>query len=253
MTGLRTLIADTLRECLRLRLLQVLVLLAMLIPLAIALAGGPLLDLQGRVLRDLCLALISLSGLGLALLLPVHLLRVEEERGTLLFTLTFPVSRTLWLTGKALGSLLFLATAGIVLHAGAALALFPTRSATLAVLSLSVLLFLFKCLVLVPLAQFFAQFCSRTSSFSLLSLILLTAHFKGALTGALGTSTVAGQTASLLVGWVLPDFSFFILPPDENTGLFLRTELPLLFLYAASLGLLWFLAADWVFRRRDPA
>jgi ABC-type transport system involved in multi-copper enzyme maturation permease subunit len=105
MTPILSLAHHTLLDALRERLLRTLALFLAVLVLAARLAGPLALGEGERVTRDLGLALLSLFGFLLVLLLGTRMVQKEVEGRTILLLLARPLRRGEFLVGKYLGLL----------------------------------------------------------------------------------------------------------------------------------------------------
>src|SRR5437016_4221541 len=103
MTPLLALAGNTVRELTRNKLLYLIGLFSAALILASLAFTQLSVGQWDRIINDISLAAIQLSGACVAILIGVNLIAGEVDRRTLYVTLSKPVSRTQFIVGKYLG------------------------------------------------------------------------------------------------------------------------------------------------------
>ncbi|MGH9163775.1 MAG: ABC transporter permease subunit, partial [Vicinamibacteraceae bacterium] len=128
MSGICALGIATLREYLRERGVQALVVLIWLVIFAAAALGELSAGQRARVVTDIGLAVTRLGGLCAALFFGAGVVARDVEQRTAAATLTAPIGRSAWLLGRFSGVLLAIAV--LVMLAGAVLSIVAAVVAT---------------------------------------------------------------------------------------------------------------------------
>ncbi|MBS2026064.1 MAG: ABC transporter permease [Deltaproteobacteria bacterium] len=216
-----TLMGNTVRELVRSKVLYNLVVFAVLFIASSMFVAQLTIGEWDRVILDMGLAAIHLSGVLIAILIGVGLVAGEIERKTILPTLARPLSRGTFLFGRFVGLGLILAAnvlvmigvLGVVLHlAGYGLPLVAVQAAQLIFIEL---------LVLAAAAIFFATFTTPilASAFSL-SLFLI-GHLLSDLKafGARGSTSAVTRGLMNALYFVLPDLELLNVKSQVTSGI----------------------------------
>ncbi len=206
------------REMLGARLWYVVAAFAIILFVVSRLAGPLSAGEEVKVVKDLGLAGIELSGALFAILIGANLIERESDRRTLQTLLAKPLARWEFLAGQFIGLTTVLALH--VLSAGAALFLVllsmpgPTETVPAADprMAVALLLIAAELALLGAVAVFFSVFSSNVVLAALFSLGVFVA---GQLSADLRAFQSAADTAPWIatvvstVGWLLPSFSSF--------------------------------------------
>jgi ABC-type transport system involved in multi-copper enzyme maturation permease subunit len=206
-----TIALATFREAVRNKVLYVLVLFAVALMGFSLVLGSLSLHEEVRVIRDMGLSGISLSGVAIALFLGVNLLSKELDRKTVYAILPKPIHRFEFLLGKYLGLAATIVTLVAVMVALLAGFLLIQGGSHGAVMLRAEILIVEELLLVVAVAILFSSFSSPYLSamftFALWVIGRNTAELEGLATGKL-----AGTPLGLLLGVVaelVPDFRMF--------------------------------------------
>lgn len=197
MTPLLALAGNTVRELTRNKLLYLIGLFAVLLILGSMFLTQLSLGQWDRIINDVSLAAIQLSGVSVAILIGVNVLAGEVERRTVYVTLAKPVSRTQFLFGKFLGLCATMFVLVAVMGALLVGLLFtidePPSSATLGAL---VLIYVELC-VLAAFAMLFSAFTTPTLAVMFTVSVFVIGHLAGDL--RVFAERIAGNSGRLLV------------------------------------------------------
>ena len=202
---------NTFREAVRNKVLYILVMFAVVLMGFSLVLGSLSLHEEVRLIRDLGLAGISLSGVIIALFLGVNLLSKELDKKTVYAILPKPVHRWEFLLGKFLG--LALTMSALVALMSALLALFLAIQGGRhgAVMLRAEILILEELLLVTAVAMFFSSFSSPYLSAMFTAALWVIGRNTGeleALAAKKLAGTFTGRAASLVVELV-PDFRMF--------------------------------------------
>jgi ABC-type transport system involved in multi-copper enzyme maturation permease subunit len=251
--ALRVVAANTVRELIRNKLLYNLLFFAVLLIGSSMFVAQLTIGQWDRIILDMGLAAIELSGALIAILIGVGLVAGEIERRTVFPTLAKPVPRAGFLLGRYAGLLVMLAVNVLIMMAALALVLKEANYTMSAVVAQAALLIFLELALLAAAAMFFGSFTTPVlaSAFSLA--LFLIGHLLSDL--KLFRERSASGLARTLTGIVyplLPDLELFNLKSWAANELaapagFTRTAALYGVAYAAALLLL----AVAVFGRRD--
>lgn len=225
---------------------------------ALAMIGGSALLVtlsvggEGRIVKDLGLACITLFGLFIAVFLGNRLVSREIERRTILILLARPVGRAAFLAGKFLGLLLTLAVNVGLMGAGLLLLAWLLDGHWTPRLLLAVGFAFLELAILTAFSLLFATFSTPTLSAAFTLTLFVIGRLSQdlmSLASALGGPARAAMAAAY---YLLPDLSRF------NLGGLLASDLPLQperLLLTLLYGVLYVVAilalATAIFERRD--
>jgi len=243
---------NTVRELVRSKLLYNLLFFAVLLIGSSMLVAQLTIGQWDRVILDMGLAAIELSGTLIAVLIGVGLVAGEIERRTLFPTLAKPVPRAAFLLGRYLGLLAMLAANVLVMMAALALVLRAADySVTATVAAAALLIFLELCLIAAA-AMFFGSFTTPVLA-TAFSISLLIGHLLGDLkTFRQRSHAAAAQAVTGAFYHLLPDLELLNLKSQASNNLpvphgFVANSALYAAVYTAALLLLAFA----IFARRD--
>jgi ABC-type transport system involved in multi-copper enzyme maturation permease subunit len=179
---------------------------------AAALVADPLSAGEGiKIVKDLGLALVELSGALMAVVVGVGLIAREADRRTILSLLAKPLPRWEFIVGKYAG-LVMTIVASVALMGAALLAVLACMGGADLRLTIALAMIAGELALLTAVAVFFSVF----SSSALVSVVLTIGVFvAGQLSpdlrsfGSVADVPAGVSSAMALIGWVLPDFSSF--------------------------------------------
>ena len=179
---------------------------------AAALSAGPLSAGEDvKVVKDLGLALVELTGALMAVVIGAGMIARETERRSILSLLAKPLPRWEFIVGKYAGLLMTIG-ASVVLMGVALFAVLAFTGGSDLRLSVALAMIIGELALLTAVAVFFSVF----SSSALLSAVLTVGVFvAGQLSadlrsfGSIADVPAWVASAVALVGWALPDFSSF--------------------------------------------
>ncbi|MEM9455992.1 MAG: ABC transporter permease [Myxococcota bacterium] len=212
---------NTFREAVRNRVLYVLALFAVGL-MAFSLVLGELsMHEEIRVIKDLGLAGISLTGVVIALFLGVNLLSKELDRKTVYFVIPKPLRRGEFLLGKYLGQVFTLAIlVGLMACILAAFVLAQGGTHGVVLVRAEVLVFFELCL-LTAVAMLFSSFSSPYLSAMLTAALWIIGRNRGELlafaTGKKLVGTPLGMALEVMADLV-PDFQALYVSGTELGG-----------------------------------
>ena len=179
MTPLFALAGNTARELARNKLLYLIAIFCVLLILGSLLLTTLSIGQFERIINDVSLAGIQLSGVLVAIFIGVNLVAGEIDRRTVYITLAKPVSRTQFLVGKYLGlcatMLVLVAVMGAVLFALLRTIAIAPGVATAGAL---VLIFVELC-ILAAFAMVFSSFTTQTLGVMFTAGVFLIGHLAG--------------------------------------------------------------------------
>ena len=251
--ALRIIAANTMRELIRNKLLYNLLFFAVLLISSSMFVAQLTIGQWDRIILDMGLAAIELSGTLIAVLIGVGLLAGEIERKTVFPTLAKSVPRSAFLLGRYAGLLSMLAINVLIMVVALAVVLRAADYSLSATVVQAAFLIFLELAVLAAAAMFFGSFTTPVlaSAFSLA--LFLIGHLLGDL--KLFRQRSGSGLAKTLTGviyQVLPDLELFnlksqaaneLLPPAGFTGTAT--------LYGIAYAALLLLLAAGVFSRRD--
>lgn len=266
MSSIYTLASATLRDYLRERGLQGLIVLIWLVTFAAAALGELSAGQRVRIVTDVGLAATRLGGLCAALFLGAGVVARDVEQRTAAATLTAPVGRSAWLLGRFGG--VFLAIAVLVLLAGGVLSAvaavattpaFPQMAATTSRLDVvlrllpALLLVTIELVIVAAVATMWSAFSSHLFAMGCAFGLWVAGHYAPA------AAYLAAHASSALVGvlngtlWLLlPNVSLFSAATRIAQGEPVRSGEVVL---AAAYGVMYAAAAlaigNGLFARRD--
>ena len=245
--------ANTVRELVRSKLLYNLLFFAVLLIGSSMLVAQLTIGQWDRVILDMGLAAIELSGTLIAVLIGVGLVAGEIERRTLFPTLAKPVPRAAFLLGRYLGLLAMLAANVLVMMAALALVLRAADySVTATVAAAALLIFLELCLIAAA-AMFFGSFTTPVLATAFSISLFLIGHLLGDLkTFRQRSHAAAAQAVTGAFYHLLPDLELLNLKSQASNNLpvphgFVANSALYAAVYTAALLLLAFA----IFARRD--
>ena len=212
---------NTFREAVRNRVLYVLALFAVGL-MAFSLVLGELsMHEEIRVIKDLGLAGISLTGVVIALFLGVNLLSKELDRKTVYFVIPKPLRRGEFLLGKYLGQVFTLAIlVGLMACILAAFVLAQGGTHGVVLVRAEVLVFIELCL-LTAVAMLFSSFSSPYLSAMLTAALWIIGRNRGELLAfATGKKLVGTPLGTMLevMADLVPDFQALYVSGTELGG-----------------------------------
>lgn len=244
---------NTMRELVRSKLLYNLLIFALLLIASSMFVAQLTIGQWDRIILDMGLATIELSGVLIAVLIGVGLVAGEVDRRTIFPTLAKPVARGAFLLGRYLGLLAMLAVNVAIMMAALGVVLKAATYGVSATAAAAALLILVEFAVIAAAAMFFGSFTTPVlaSAFSLAFFLIghLLADLK-AFRERSQSGLAKGVTG--VVYQVLPNLELFNLKSQAANGMpapagFTSSALLYGFVYAAILLLL----AIGVFSRRD--
>jgi ABC-type transport system involved in multi-copper enzyme maturation permease subunit len=205
MTPLLALAGNTVRELTRNKLLYLIGLFSVLLILGSMLLTQLSVGQWARIINDVSLAAIQLSGAAVAILIGVNVVAGEVDRRTVYVTLAKPVSRTQFLFGKYLG--LCVTMFVLVAFMGGLLVtllFIIDEPPTLATIGALILIFVELC-VLATFAMVFSSFTTQTLAVMFTAAVFIIGHLAGDLhTFAEGLTGFSGRCMVLLAS-ILPN------------------------------------------------
>lgn len=251
--AVRIVALNTMRELIRNKLLYNLLFFAVLLIGSSMFVAQLTIGQWDRIILDMGLAAIELSGTLIAILIGVGLVAGEVERKTVFPTLAKPVPRSGYLVGRYAGLSLMLAINVVIMMVALAAVLRAAEyTVTSTVVQAAFLIFLELCL-LAAAAMFFGSFTTPVlaSAFSLA--LFLIGHLLGDL--KLFRERSHSGLAKMLTGVfyrVLPDLELFNLKSQAASELAAPAGFTrLATLYGLAYAALLLLLAVGVFSRRD--
>ena len=210
---------NTLRELTRNKLLYLLVVFSILLILSSMLLIQLSIGQWERVINDVSLATIQLSGAFVAILIGVNLVAGEIDKKTVYVTLSKPMSRRAFIIGKYIGlcSTLFLIVAvmGGVLAIDLAFIGSKTGWQTLAAL---VLIYVELCL-LSAFAMVFSSFTTQTLGVIFTICIFVIGHLAGDLALLAQRLTGLSQQSVNVLSMILPNLDLLNVKTQAANGL----------------------------------
>jgi ABC-type transport system involved in multi-copper enzyme maturation permease subunit len=222
---------------------------------ATALVAGPLSAGEGvKIVKDLGLALVELSGGLMAVVIGVGQITRETDRRSILSLLAKPLPRWEFVVGKYAGLVMTIVSSVALMGTALFVVLAFTGGAD-ARLSVALVMIAGELALLAAVALFFSVF----SSSALVSVVLTVGVFvAGQLSadlrsfGSIADVPIWVASAMALVGWALPDFSSFDVKAAIVHGEPLaRGVVPLTLLYGALYATGLVAGAVAVFSRRE--
>jgi ABC-type transport system involved in multi-copper enzyme maturation permease subunit len=245
--------ANTIREHIRSKLFYNLLVFSLLIIAGSYLLATLTIGQWGRMITDVGLACMQLTGALISVLLGIGLVAGEIDRRTLYVTLAKPVERWEFLLGKYLGLFGTLALNLAVMFVAVSLVLFSAEWEPNVTMGWAALLILVELAVLSAFAVFFSTWTTTT----LAAVFSLALFFIGHLTQELHalaqrSSSAAARFVVDALYRVLPNLELFNLKSHAADGL---PVAPSYVATAALYGVLYtalaLVAAAFVFKRRD--
>ena len=244
---------DTIKEALRNKIIVAIFLVFLVILFIYKITGIITVGVQERILTDLSSLTITLFVLVISSILSVHLFRQELERGTLYFTLTYPVTKAQFIFGKIVGISIISLMMIIFLYFELFVILYFSGGHNLLNLFYYIIVLWLKSILIITLSLVFAIGASRVMSLSIISFIILTSHIK--LTIVESIKEVIPSLygiINLVYGYILPDFSSFSIDGGYkiDSGFFTHF-LPIIFIYTFSLSYIYYVLSVFLFKRKD--
>jgi ABC-type transport system involved in multi-copper enzyme maturation permease subunit len=219
MNSILALAGNTVRELTRNKLLYLLVVFSILLILASLLLTQLSIGQWERVINDVSLATIQLSGAFVAILIGVGLVAGEVDRRTVYVTLSKPVSRQAFIVGKYLGLCATLAilvgVMGVALAADLALIGTKTGWITLAAL---ILIYVELCM-LGAFAMVFSSFTTQTLGVIFTACVFVIGHLTTDLAALTKRLTGMSEMAVTVLTYVLPNLDLLNLKTQAANGL----------------------------------
>lgn len=219
MTTLTALAGNTIRELTRNKLLYILVVFALLLISSSVLLAQLTIGQWERIINNVGLATVQISGALVAILVGVGLVAGEVDRRTLYVTLAKPVSRAQFIVGRYLGLVANLGL--IVLVMGGALwTVLKVTDYPMGMTGLSALLLIFvELCVLAAFAVVFSSFTTQTLGVMFSLCIFVIGHLTSDL--ALFAERMEGgaRTAVLWLVKVLPNLDLLNLKTQAANNL----------------------------------
>jgi Cu-processing system permease protein len=226
--------AVTFLEGIRNRAIYGISIFALLLLFASNMVAGVIMQEVGKVIVDMTLSTIALSGLLLVLFVGINLMAKDLDRRTIYMVLSRPISRPQYLIGKFLGMVLLIVTTIVIVCLFSVAAILLTKMQypdyfarfSWALFFLSVALTTLSLILLSALSFLFASFAS-TSFLTLVLTILsyLIGHgindVKALIESPQVGIQVAPLTAKLVQGayYIFPNLSLFDIKTQAAHGL----------------------------------
>ena len=251
--ALRVVAANTIRELVRNKLLYNLLFFAVLLIASSMFVAQLTIGQWDRIILDMGLAAIELSGTLIAVLIGVGLLAGEIERKTVFPTLAKPVPRAGFLLGRYAGLLVMLAVNVIIMMVALAAVLRAADYSMSATVVQAAFLIFLELALTAAAAMFFGSFTTPVLATAFSLALFLIGHLLADLKLFRERShSSLAKTLTGVVYQVLPDLELFNLKTHAANGLvappgFTATSTAYGCTYAALLLLL----AVGVFGRRD--
>jgi ABC-type transport system involved in multi-copper enzyme maturation permease subunit len=251
--ALRVIAANTIRELVRNKLLYNLLFFAVLLIGSSMFVAQLTIGQWDRIILDMGLAAIELSGTLIAVLIGVGLVAGEIERKTVFPTLAKPVPRAGFLLGRYAGLLVMLAVNVLIMMTALAIVLRAADYTMTSTVVQAALLIFLELAVLAAAATFFGSFTTPVlaSAFSLA--LFLIGHLLSDLKIFRERShSGLAKTVTGVFYRVLPDLELFNLKSNAANGLppppgFTSISV----LYGVAYAALLLLLAAGIFSRRD--
>ncbi len=244
---------NTVRELVRSKLLYNLLIFAVLLIAGSLFVAQLTVGQWDRIILDLGLAAIQLSGILVAVLIGVSLLAGEIDKRTLYPTLARPIARSTFLLGRFAGLSLILATnVAVMLGCLAGVLDMAGYSVTAVTLSAS-LLILVELILMGAFALFFSSFTTPVLAAAFSLSMFLIGHLLGDLK-SFGTRSHSAAAKGLteLAYWLLPDLELLNLKSQAASQLPVAGEVVRLgVLYGLAYAGVVLAAAVLLFRARD--
>jgi len=250
---LGTLAGNTIRELIRSKLLYNLLFFAVLLIGASIFVAQLTIGAWNRIILDMGLAAIEVSGVLISVLIGVGLVAGEVERRTILPTLAKPVGRGVFVLGRYLGLVAMLAINVLVMSGALVLALhFAQYQPTAIAFAASFLLFI-ELMVVASFAVFFSSFTTPILATAFSLSLFLIGHLVSDLRayGDRSDSTVA-KAITLFLYRALPNLELLNLKAQAAndlpiSGSFVATSA----LYGCAYAIVMLTLAVFIFQRRD--
>jgi Cu-processing system permease protein len=244
---------NTLRELVRSKLLYNLLLFAVLLIASSMFVAQLTIGQWDRIILDMGLAAIEISGLLTAVLIGVGLITNEIDRRTVLPTLAKPVSRSAFLLGRYFGLLIVLTINVLVMLGVLALVLRLAGYGVQLVTVQAALLIFVELALMAAVSIFFASFSTTMLASAFALSFFLIGHLLSDLKGF--GSRSPSELAKLLTGFfyrLLPDLELLNLKAQAANGLSASGESVLWAgLYGCAYSVVLLVFATVIFNRRD--
>lgn len=203
-------IANTFREAIRDKVLYNLVFLALLLMGVAVVIGKMTLGERVKIILDLSLAAMSVSGLLIAIFVGIGLVHKEIQRRTVYTLLAKPISRRDFVIGKYVGLMLVIVLNVAVMTVAllALTAVFSETGTSWGVL-VAVLLILFELMIVTGVAVLFSTFSTPTLSAMLTLGVWLIGRFSSDMV------LFASKSDNLALRWVVTG-AHYLLPNLEK-------------------------------------
>ncbi len=250
----RVVAANTIRELVRNKLLYNLLFFAVLLIASSMFVAQLTIGQWDRIILDMGLAAIELSGMLIAVLIGVGLVAGEIDRRTIFPTLAKPVPRAGFLLGRYAGLVLMLAVNVVIMMIALAVVLKAADYTLTSIVIQAALLIFVELALLAAAAMFFGSFTTPVLATAFSLCFFLIGHLLADL--RLYREKVAHNTlARFLTGViykVLPDLELLNLKSQASNGLPLPPGLTsTATVYGVVYGAILLLLAIAVFSRRD--
>jgi len=253
MTKVAAIALNTFKEAVRDRILYAILVFAL-----VMLAGSAVLVRlsvggEGKILKDLGLACISIFGLVIAIFLGIGLVSKEIERRTLYTIISKPVSRHQFILGKYLGLVTTLLVNVLVMAVGLVGLVYVWEGSLSPSLPLAVLFIFLELMLVTALALLFSTFSSPALSAIFTLCLFVAGHLSADLrlfAAHLGGAATKGVAEALY--FLLPNLSYLNLKDRavHNLGIDPGTA-GLALAYGISYVAAIILAAMAIFQRRE--
>ncbi|MBN1233326.1 MAG: hypothetical protein JXA60_08245 [Candidatus Coatesbacteria bacterium] len=174
---LRAIIALTIKEIIRRKLTYFLILICLLYLIVVSSFQPFKLNVQFRLIKDLSLSGIEIIGILSTFVVVIPLFSREIEMKTLFPILAKPISRSLYLTGRMIGSAIAITTIWLVLTIEINLLLFFKGQDFSLPLLYSLILLLFEFYVLLVWVSLFSSFVSPPLNVSIATMVYVIGNF----------------------------------------------------------------------------
>lgn len=248
-----TIATNTVREAIRSKLLYVLLGFAILVILSGIVVGSLSYVESARILQDVGLAAIRLSGVAIAIFVGVSLIHAEVDRRTVYTILAKPISRAEFLLGKFFGLVMTTWLQVTVLVVFFAMVSLLTGAPITLTHGAAILLICVELMLMVAIATFFSAFTTPM----LASFFSVGVWVVGCLTRNLRDLGAVSDVESvrLTTVWlhrVLPDLASFNLSIEAAHGLPISAfDVWLPLVYGVGYAAIVLLGAMAIFERRD--
>lgn len=224
MTSILALAGNTVRELTRNKLLYLLVVFSVLLILASLLLIQISIGQWDRVINNISLATIQLSGAFVAILIGVNLVAGEVDKRTIYVTLSKPLSRRSFIIGKYLGLCATLLVLVSVMGAALALDLAFIGTKTGWVTFAALVLIYVELCMLSAFAMVFSSFTTQTLGVIFTTCIFVIGHLTSDLTILAQKLTGLSQQAVTTLSLILPNLDLLNVKTHAANGLPVTAE-----------------------------